>query len=113
MSWFSRKPEADVFEPDDDETELDRPTFLRTTGEYTSGLRSVHLAPRPLEWTTETPLLEGFYLVRPTGAPRIQWKVLDVWRGARGVLLAGWTDIDWQPIGAFKGLEWCHIQEPS
>jgi hypothetical protein len=94
--------------PDDDlETELDRPAFLRRTGEWRSGLRGVHLAPRPLEWCN-APTNDGYYFVR-----------LDATDGDKTVVLVQGGFYRWKPNSRpipiqGSGLQWAGpLPEPT
>lgn len=103
-------------------TFMRRPRQLRTvtpeedpdweTSDIGGGVLETHWAPPKPKWTADKPDLSGFYLIRPEGAPRGLWRVVDVLR-KDGHFVAAWSDVPPRPVAEMDGFEWMVIREPS
>lgn len=126
---MTHAPWLQPLSPEEPDHEWERPAFERRprrlhrvvadsneadweTADLGRGLIETHLAPPRAVWTAALPDHAGFYLIRPAGAPRALWRVVDVYRSGRH-FVASWSDVPPRPVSELTDFEFCPIREPQ
>jgi hypothetical protein len=96
VTWFRR---AQVLPADEnDGMDVDLPTFMRRSGEWSSGVRRV--SAKPLEWSAKPPDRAGWWYVRRPGTVDYEpIKVLPGFDYPRGFEYSGPLPTPYEPRG--------------